>query len=332
MKRIRVNTEELKAKAKDFDSAASIISKAGDDILAVAMSMPSYDGQLSGPARAAGSEIQKQGRSLRDKLSSDAESLRETAKAFENEDNKTVSLLKEKLEEVSAPYASFTPGTEFDVPLKKGGNHDWLGYEDHGSYVIMWKNGESIKIYKTKDNQELIEQYEKAVDEYCENLAELLATLRELILRDIDILKVTVVIAVLVILGLMSQGIMLELIGVLGISAELLGLAMDDAQELVVHYGTEFKDEIIEFLSAGLDPANPSKNIEDITDIIKYAQAASQSRTEAENIWDSLAPPSSSESSDSTNVRPPTPPSPTQTPTPTPTPKPKPTETPPPNK
>jgi hypothetical protein len=59
MPRIRVNTEDLKAQAKVFESAAAAFGKAGDDILAAALSMPSYDGQLSGPARTAGFEIQR---------------------------------------------------------------------------------------------------------------------------------------------------------------------------------------------------------------------------------------------------------------------------------
>jgi uncharacterized protein YukE len=37
MTRIRVETEELKAKAKDFESAADSIKRAGDEILAAAM-------------------------------------------------------------------------------------------------------------------------------------------------------------------------------------------------------------------------------------------------------------------------------------------------------
>jgi hypothetical protein len=60
MARIRVDTEDLKAKAKDFESAAEAFARAGDDIAAAAMAMPSYDGQLSGPAPKAGYEIQRQ--------------------------------------------------------------------------------------------------------------------------------------------------------------------------------------------------------------------------------------------------------------------------------
>jgi uncharacterized protein YukE len=41
MVRIRVNTEELKSKAKDFESAADAFGRAGDEIAALAMTMPS---------------------------------------------------------------------------------------------------------------------------------------------------------------------------------------------------------------------------------------------------------------------------------------------------
>jgi hypothetical protein len=58
MTRIRVNTDDLKNEAKDFESAAEAFARAGDDIAAAAMAMPSYDGQLSGPAFKEGQEFQ----------------------------------------------------------------------------------------------------------------------------------------------------------------------------------------------------------------------------------------------------------------------------------
>jgi hypothetical protein len=64
MARIRVDTEELKNKAKDLAASADSVGKAGDEILAVAMLLRSYEGQLSGPACAAGYEIQRQARDM----------------------------------------------------------------------------------------------------------------------------------------------------------------------------------------------------------------------------------------------------------------------------
>jgi hypothetical protein len=59
MTRTRVNTEDLKAQAKIFESSADAFRKAGEDILAVTLALLSYDGQLSGPARMAGYETQR---------------------------------------------------------------------------------------------------------------------------------------------------------------------------------------------------------------------------------------------------------------------------------
>jgi type VII secretion effector (TIGR04197 family) len=101
MARIRVNTEDVKNKARDFDSAAEAFTRAGDDILAAAMAMPSYDGQLSGPARKMGYEFQQQARELSTALAGDAESLRKTAQAFEEVDNQTTTAFGESLLSIS---------------------------------------------------------------------------------------------------------------------------------------------------------------------------------------------------------------------------------------
>jgi hypothetical protein len=66
---------------------ADAFNRAGDEIPALTMAMPSYDGQLSGPARKAGYEIQSQVREMKTALTSDALSLRKTAQNFEKVDN-----------------------------------------------------------------------------------------------------------------------------------------------------------------------------------------------------------------------------------------------------
>lgn len=115
---IRVDTAELTGKAKDFQSAADAFSKAGDDILAVALSLPSYDGQLSGPARAAGYEIQRQSREVRDGLAGDAQSLNKTAQEFGAVDNQTIGEFNRSLEYLSAAPLSSTYNT---VPVSDDG-------------------------------------------------------------------------------------------------------------------------------------------------------------------------------------------------------------------
>jgi uncharacterized protein YukE len=179
MARIRVNTEDLKNKAKDFVSAADAFNRAGDEIAALAMSMPSYDGQLSGPARKAGYEIQSQAREMKTALSGDAESLRKTAQAFEEVDNKTIDLFDSAREDISIPISNtrnvklgfgspddsglygpfhgiwFTYNTHSWNPFMNGHRESkiggelssdadkWIGYEDvlgDPNKVVIWYN------------------------------------------------------------------------------------------------------------------------------------------------------------------------------------------------
>jgi len=90
MERIRVDTDQLKAHAKVFESSADIFAQVGKDILSFAATLPSYDGQLSTPARAAALEINRQCQDVSNCLNSDAQSLAHTAKAFEDVDSQTV--------------------------------------------------------------------------------------------------------------------------------------------------------------------------------------------------------------------------------------------------
>jgi uncharacterized protein YukE len=92
MERIRVDSDELKAKSKAFETSAGIFAEAGKEILAVAAALPSYDGQLSGPARAAALEINKQCQDIHTALTTDADSLMRIAKAFEETDLQTIQL------------------------------------------------------------------------------------------------------------------------------------------------------------------------------------------------------------------------------------------------
>ncbi len=91
MERIRVDTDKLKDHSKVFESSAEVFAQAGKDILNFAATLPSYDGQLSTPARAAALEINRQCQELSACLSSDAQSLAKTAKAFEDVDQETIN-------------------------------------------------------------------------------------------------------------------------------------------------------------------------------------------------------------------------------------------------
>jgi uncharacterized protein YukE len=100
MERIRVNTEELKDKSKVFESSAGVFSQAGKEILSFAAGLPSYDGQLSGPARAAALEINRQCQDVHSCLMNDAQSLAKTAQAFEDADNQTITTFMDNLEAI----------------------------------------------------------------------------------------------------------------------------------------------------------------------------------------------------------------------------------------
>jgi uncharacterized protein YukE len=324
MARIRVNTEDLKSNAKNFDSAAEAVYRAGEDIAALAAALPSYDGQLSGPARKAGYDIQTQMRDLKTCLAGDAETVNKAAQAYEEVDNRTIDIFTESSVQLSALLMPGGPGGEDGGPIKKAGNFDWLGYYDYGASVIFWRNGESISIIVTDENRELVEKYKQAVDEFCKNLADFLNTLRDMLSRGIGITQIALVVAILIVLGIFSP----QIIGciaasIAGLDAELFQRAIDDATEIAAHFISREWDEITEFIGNVLDPLNPSKYLEDIEDLMKYGQSTSQAYSEAIAIWNTLAPPSAA---DSTIVPIPTPPPTAKTPTPEPTP----TETPPP--
>jgi uncharacterized protein YukE len=149
MARIRVNTEDLKEKAKDFDSAAEAFTRAGDEIIAAAMAMPSYDGQLSGPARKAGYEIQSQARKLKTALSKNADSLRKAAQAFEDVDNQTVSILFENQASLKKiPPIPLTPG---DMVGTKDFGYQ-ITYENGFIVITLWCGGQSTRIVMASDD------------------------------------------------------------------------------------------------------------------------------------------------------------------------------------
>jgi uncharacterized protein YukE len=324
MGRIRVNTEDIKNKAKDFDSAAEAFKRAGDDILAAAMAMPSYEGQLSGPARKAGYEIQKQTRELSIALAGNAESLRKTAQAFEEVDNQTVKLFEENSILLSGAFRPGGPGGEDGGPIRKAGNHDWLGYYDYGESVIFWKNGESIIITITDENRELIEQYEKAVDDYCKALAEMLSLIQDLVMEYIDSYKIACILVILVCCGAIAWECAAALAPMIGISAtqlEKIKKVVDGTLTTLGIVTGATNSDIPDILAKmGFDPIDPWKLNEGISKIQELNEEVVKARNEAAEIYEALAPEPTPNGTPSgpTPIPAPTPPSPTPTETPTP--------------
>jgi hypothetical protein len=170
MARIRVNTEDLKNKAKDFDSAADAFKRAGDEILTAAMSMPSYDGQLSGPARKMGYEFQKQARELSTVLAGDAESLRKTAQAFEDVDNQTIESLNNNLVSIKMSTPQYSPlGPSWET----AGIDENFGYaySIENDIYIIWFNGQMIRFdHPTGDTLTFLLEFKHLVDDYYDAL------------------------------------------------------------------------------------------------------------------------------------------------------------------
>jgi hypothetical protein len=148
MARIRVDTEDLKAKAKDFESAADAFNRAGDEIAALAMAMPSYDGQLSGPARKAGYEIQSQAREMKTALTNNALFLQKAGQDFERVENATIEVLNAS--STSVRTSMFAAGDGGDIVLKYQedgpliGLKDFIGYKQDGWILTIYCNGKSV--------------------------------------------------------------------------------------------------------------------------------------------------------------------------------------------
>lgn len=325
MSRIRVNTEDLKNKAKDFDSASEAIKRAGDDILAAAMAMPSYDGQLSGPARKMGYEFQKKARELSTALAGDADSLRKSAKAFEDVDNQTIHIFEENTILLSAAFIPGGPRGEDDGPIRKGGNPDLLCYYDYGESVIFYNFGDSIIINITDENRAMVEKYINAVDEFCKNFAEMVNIFIDMMTLYLSVQQIAAILLVYVSLAIISAPLAAAIAKELGLSAAWTTLAVDGTAQLISDINNLSPYEIFERLGLLLDPINPKRYLEELKELNRCGLATSQAYDDAQQAWYSLAPSTSSEPS----VPIPTPP--TQTPTPTETPPPPtPTETPPP--
>jgi hypothetical protein len=163
MARIRVDTEDLKAKAKDFEAAADAFNRAGDEIAALAMAMPSYDGQLSGPARKAGFEIQSQAREMKAALANDALYLQKAAQDFEEVDNSIVDGLNNSSMKINDSHYNKLQNYKQKLSLtfsSKSGGGDQLGWSDDGTTITMWAFGKTVKLDKSQMTPEELEAFE----------------------------------------------------------------------------------------------------------------------------------------------------------------------------
>jgi hypothetical protein len=109
------------------------------------MAMPSYDGQLSGPARKAGYEIQTQCRELKVALSNNAESIRKAAQGYEEVDNQTINLFAGNQELLSSETSAFK--ALYAPSEKSSGGNEVIGYQYVSPDVVeIWWKGKKIRV------------------------------------------------------------------------------------------------------------------------------------------------------------------------------------------
>jgi uncharacterized protein YukE len=319
MDRIRVDTEELRKSAKDIAASADAIGKAGDEILAVAASLPSYEGQLSGPARKAGYEIQSQLRDLKTALAADSDSLLKTAQAFETVDAATVQNLGENTALLSSggQDGGLTPIRQGGSPTFLG--FDFLAYQDYGYFVEFWRNGETIIIPVTDENRELIKKYEDYLDEYFKKTAEFFNIFNFLDQQYGNTVKLLAVLGLLVGLGILTGKVFTAVLEVFGLSLLAEKLIKETAEQALKMSGLDPYD-IIKECGKILDPVNPEKWFPELKRMISTAQESSEAFNNANEIWNELytQPPLP----ESPSIPAPTPPTITQTPPPSTSPSP----------
>jgi uncharacterized protein YukE len=146
MERIKVDTTVLREKSKGFETSAGVYAQAGSELLSFVAGLPSYDGQLSGPARASALEMNRQCQELHECLLSDAQSLTRTAQAFEEVDSQTINALAENQAALvnQMPYyeALYAP-----VEKTRGGS-DEIGYQFiSDDYVVIWFKDHYMRIH-----------------------------------------------------------------------------------------------------------------------------------------------------------------------------------------
>jgi uncharacterized protein YukE len=163
MERLRVDTDKLIHQSKEFESSATVFSQAGKEILGFVAGLPSYDGQLSTPARSASLEIHRQCQDLYEAYKSDSQSLARTAKVFEDVDNQSIEIFQQSQKLISYENIPIVllDKKPFDVGTA------YLGYHDDGlsDMVTLCIYGVCKKFARV-GNEKIIEEFEKRVDAY----------------------------------------------------------------------------------------------------------------------------------------------------------------------
>lgn len=93
MPRIKVDTELLKQKAKRLTEIGRLFDQMGSELVYQSNRVPSYNGQLSGPAHKAGVVAQYDANVLRDQINDHSETLYKLAEQFEKVDQSLIDQL-----------------------------------------------------------------------------------------------------------------------------------------------------------------------------------------------------------------------------------------------
>jgi hypothetical protein len=180
MERIRIDTDELKAKSKAIETSAGVFSQAGKDILAYAAGLPSYDGQLSNPARAASLEINRQCQDVQGSYINDSQSLTRTAYAFEEVDKSAVeglaTLTSGLKGSVFITTQTSVPSSIAQFSTRSGGIPGVFGWTDDGKTVTLFLFGHVMILDKSKLTEaqlKALEKFEDDIENFYKDLAAL---------------------------------------------------------------------------------------------------------------------------------------------------------------
>jgi hypothetical protein len=201
MKRIRIDTDQIKKTADSFEVAADCFLDAGDDILRVASGLPGYGGMLDKPAFAAGYACRRMLHDMHREIRRDARSLRDAAKAFEDVDQQTLKAIGKNHVRLAAaggrgrglampaPVGGPVPPDDMTMGEPVGTAH--FGYQKVGTrFIYLFFQGRTIIVDLTVIDVETyaqveaflqdVEDWNSALAEFCgEDVDQLVTVLQE---------------------------------------------------------------------------------------------------------------------------------------------------------
>jgi hypothetical protein len=131
MPRIRVDTEQLRKEAGVLAEIRRTIHTLGNDIASIVAAMPSYEGQLSGPAHVAGFEAMGRAWAFAGKLGVASETLTRLSWDFEFQDDATVDALYQSQQMLQNIMRPFPPEeAQWALYLKGDGDADPVSEKD----------------------------------------------------------------------------------------------------------------------------------------------------------------------------------------------------------